>query len=249
MVVAAGIRRRPTHGRSCPGARRLRSIRLRSHPARCLTLKFLFGKARIESVETGRRVGISCLWKPDSGLPTRDGPSSSTTLAPKGAGVAPLLAVLRKFRAAKHDCKDAKMPASDHFRPLFSVAASHQHGAMCQLVLPAPLRATASASLSGSQTDIQPLTTGKQLVLGPVNRIVCFFSHGFPSAVDFFQNTVRVGRPMIRLWVKVMVIKEAENVCHQGPELRKLPERTTLRVISPKKRPTRFRQARKRRLA
>jgi hypothetical protein len=29
---------------------------------------------------------------------------------------------------------------------------------------------------------------------------------------------VRIGRPTIRLRVKVMMIKEAENVCHQGPD-------------------------------
>ena len=56
------------------------------------------------------------------------------------------------------------------------------------------------------------------LVWRPVNRIVCLFKHGFPSAVDLCQNTVRVSRPTIRLGVKIMMIKEAENVCDQGAE-------------------------------
>ena len=54
------------------------------------------------------------------------------------------------------------------------------------------------------------------LVWRPVNSIVCLFKHGFPNAVDLFQNTVRVSRPTIRLGVKIMMIKEAENVCDQG---------------------------------
>ena len=37
-----------------------------------------------------------------------------------------------------------------------------------------------------------------------------------PKRDRFFQNTVRVGGATIRLRVKVMMIKEAENVCHQG---------------------------------
>ena len=60
-----------------------------------------------------------------------------------------------------------------------------------------------------------------ELVWSPVNRIVCFFKHGFPSTVDLFQDTVRVGRPTIRGWVKVMMIKEAENVCYQGADTAK----------------------------
>ena len=39
------------------------------------------------------------------------------------------------------------------------------------------------------------------------------------------------------------MIKEAENVCHQGADTaEKLPERITLRVISPKKRSTKLSQ-------
>ena len=59
------------------------------------------------------------------------------------------------------------------------------------------------------------------LVLGPVNRIVCFFEHGFPSSIDLFQDTQRIGRPAVRLRVKVMMIKEAENVRHQGADAAK----------------------------
>ena len=38
------------------------------------------------------------------------------------------------------------------------------------------------------------------------------------------------------------MIKEVENVCHQGPDGAKTAERITLRVISPKKRSTRLSQ-------
>ena len=72
------------------------------------------------------------------------------------------------------------------------------------------------------------------LVWRPVNRIVCLLKHYFPSAVDLFQNTVRVGRPTIRGWVKVMLIKEAENVCHQGADTAKTARANHLACNFPK---------------
>ena len=73
-----------------------------------------------------------------------------------------------------------------------------------------------------------------RLVWRPVNRIVCLLKHYFPSAVDLFQNTVRVGRPTIRGWIKVMLIKEAENVCHQGADTAKTARANHLACNFPK---------------
>ena len=36
--------------------------------------------------------------------------------------------------------------------------------------------------------EFEPFGAQLDLVSGPVNRIVCFFQHGFPSAVDFFPG-------------------------------------------------------------
>ena len=48
-----------------------------------------------------------------------------------------------------------------------------------------------------------------------------FLQACLPKRGRSFPGTVRVGRRTIRGWVKVMMIKEAENVCYQGADTAK----------------------------
>ena len=76
----------------------------------------------------------------------------------------------------------------------------------------------------------------------PVNRIVYFFEHCLPCAIEFFKDAVGVRGPAVGFGIAIVMIQKAEDIGTKAPTLRKLPARMTLAVISPKKRSTRLSQ-------
>jgi hypothetical protein len=60
-------------------------------------------------------------------------------------------------------------------------------------------------------------------VLRPVNRIVYFFEHGLPGAIEFFKDAVGVRGPAVGFGIAIVMIQKAEDIGDQGSDAAKAP--------------------------
>jgi hypothetical protein len=61
----------------------------------------------------------------------------------------------------------------------------------------------------------------RPLVWRPINRIVYFFQHRLPCAIELFKDALGVCSPAVGFGIEIVMIEKAEDVGDQGPDAAK----------------------------